>query len=163
MTMMTTTGTTTETSMTTASGKPLRWAFLGLSLALLVFANAPARADPMERMYELYLSSSTPKAVRHYLRDRMLDLTRRRARSLRGAPASSARPAAFSRPATRSLAVAGAPAAATRSAATAAIPPMAGFVSPRLAAGVYRQDGTGVQLPVGAVKEDVLIKVEEVR
>ncbi len=106
------------------------------SAALIVALALPVRhafaQTPLpDQVYQLFVSSSTPPQYKRIVSQLI------RMNTL--AADRSARPAALS------------PAAASA----------AGFVSPRLAAGVYRQDGTGVQLPAGAVKEDVLITVED--
>lgn len=114
---------------------------------VMLFFSSPAQADVLDRMYEIYDSTSTPTAWKLRLRAEMLRYSR--ALETSEPPPSGNNSAAAS--AVESI----------KPASLSAVK-AAAFAVPERPTAVRLTDGTGVNLPEGALREDAMITVETV-
>ncbi|MDP3541152.1 MAG: T9SS type A sorting domain-containing protein [Elusimicrobiota bacterium] len=117
------------------------------SLVLIFLFTSPAQAGVLDRMYEIYNSTSTPASWKLRLRDEML----RYSRALDISEPSQG--------GSDSIAVSAAE--AVKPASLSSVKAI-GFAVPEAPTAVRLTDGTGVSLPEGALREDAMITVETV-
>lgn len=112
----------------------------------MLFFSSHAQAGVLERMYEIYNSTSTPASWKALVRGQMVLYSR----ALN-----------VSEPSPSGTEFATAAATAARPASLSAVK-AAGFAVPEAPTAVRLTDGTGVSLPEGALREDAMITVETV-
>lgn len=114
---------------------------------VMLFFSSPAQAGVLERMYEIYSSTSTPAAWKLRMREEML----RYSRALEISEPSSSGSDSITAAATEVI----------KPASLGAVK-AAAFAVPETPTTVRLTDGTGVNLPKGALRADAMITVETV-